>query len=363
MDKQGKMKTSVKVWMTILIIAVIVLAIALFNNGGDGDTVLSLEEKDAIIEKIELASACPASRNTALKLEVQNVLNDASTEVYNATIYLLNPETGGIIETITQTSASPTATNIDCGQVYTLKAVAADADGGDNSLVISILAEPQNGNAVLNDDGTVTFTADRSNMNFKLGMEQHGVLSFKLFDRTQNRFAYNTGSAINTAFSTTGVTFTDGDNTTAFAIASGEFLDLSVTIKGTAVDTDFEDAYVLIGIEAPVDKWVEPSVIYNAKTLEDIKGEGILTPDEATGMNSYEYIYKIVGNMENKIQTLDFFMETCSGCNPTADVEIDMFSAGNYISTTGTAIKTSSHKDDSSKSTVFTKQELTIDVS
>jgi len=305
------------------------------------------------------ADNCPDDGDTSLKITVYNLLNETGSESYDVTMYILG-EDGGIVETITDTT-TPATTTIDCGYDYTIKAIAADGASGDNSQILSLLAKPTNSDAKV-EDGVIKFSADRSNMNLKVGMEQHGTLQFKLYDNEDARYAYDTGDSSNTDWETDGVTFRDGDNATAFSIGSGGFLDLTLKVKGVQTDTDFQDAYVLIAVEAPVDKWNEPSVKWDGKTLEDISDSG-LTSYEDKKLSSYEYVYKITDSIEDDIFDLDFYMEACAGCDPTADVEIDFFAAGNYLSTSGVEVKTGAAKDDSSNTVVYTTQDVTIDVS
>lgn len=305
-------------------------------------------------------NGCPDDGDSSLYLDVYNSLNETGSENYDVTYYILG-EDGNVVTTVSDTT-SPSATTIDCGYKYVLKAIAADGASGDNSHFVDIRGKPVSSDAKIVDGG-IQFTADRSNINLKSGMTQHGTLQFKLYDNEDARYAYNADEEPqdNTDWETDGVTFRDGGNTTAFAVSSGGFLDHSLKVKGVQTDTDFNDAYVLLAVEAPVDKWNKPNVVWNGKSLEDIKDS--LPSDEATALNSYEYVYKITDDIEDDIHTLDFYMDTCSGCDPTADVELDFYAAGNYLSTSGTTVKTGAAKDDSSKTAVFTVQDIAIDVS
>lgn len=300
---------------------------------------------------------CPDDGDTSFTLDVKNILNDTGAELYDVTVYLLADD-GSIIKTITDTT-SPTAVTIDCGYEYTLKAVAADGASGDSSNMLNVYQKPQNSEVDVNSDGTVTFSADRSNFGLGVNMKQHGTLSFKLYDNNDARYAYDDGDATNTDYETTGVVFRDGDNATAFVIGSGDYLDFKAKVKGVETDTDAMDSYVLIAIKADIAKWDEPQVRWNSALLS----ETTLNTDETKALKDYDFVYKITSDILDNIHDIDFYMDVLSGQNPTADVEIDFFTAGNYLSTDSTCIKTATHKDNPSRTAVYTLQGFDIDVS
>lgn len=353
-----------RMWNYILVGFLIVAVgwIAYSMNGGKELSIPGVggdDKGDGLTGAVVSMAGCPDDGDTSLFIEAQNILNTTGAEEFDVTLHVLN-EADQIVTTITDTT-SPSATDIPCGYVYKLAVEASDSDSGDNSNVQSIITSPT-GSKVNVVNGMVEFEADRSRMDIKLGVEQHGLLQFKAFDHVDAIFAYDTGDADNTVFETDGVTYTDGDNSTAFAISSGGYLHFRFDIQGTLADTDSEDAYMLVAVEAPVDKWNEPSLKYNNEKLVDIKDSG-LTNHEQTGLNSYEYVYKIESDFRDDINELSFYMKTCDGCDPTADVEIDLFPAGTYLKTDGSGVAVGAHKDDSTKTVVFTTQDITIDVS
>jgi len=360
MDKKARARygggiKSWQLWVAVLFIVLAILGANFYSAGVPA--VGSLKDKESSTGAVSLAN-CPTDGDTSLTIDVQNLLNTSGSETFDTTLYVLDSE-GGIVTSITDTT-SPSASTITCGYEYSLKVVSADADGGDNSQIASILAQPSGLGAKV-ESGMVSFKADRSNINLKLGVEQHGVLTFKVYDNEDARYAYDTADADNTVFEADGTTFTDGDNATAFVVGANGYVDFTVYVKG-GDDTDFEDAYVLVALELPVTEWDKPSVNYDGLTLTDVKTNG-LTADETVALNTYEYVYKVDKDMLADIHKLNFYVESISGVNPSTDIQIDFFSAGNYLKTSGTGIGVGTHKDDSSKTVVFTVQDVTVDIS
>lgn len=320
------------------------------------DYVAGWFSKPASVTQPELTSdfaGCPTDGDTSVTLNVYNVLNTSGSENYDVGYYVLDASNN--IVTSGSDTTSPSSFTVNCGQNYKLAVVASNSDGGDGSQIKST-------NIGTLTNGMVSFAADRANMNFNLEMSQHGLLQFKLYDNTNARFAYDTGDIENSAFELDGVTFTNGDNSTAFALGAGGYLDTVLKVQGNGVDTDFQDAYVLIAVEAPVTEYDQPSVKFNGVTLSDIKGTG-LNADEVKALSGYEYVYKITAPMQDDISDVAFYIKATGAANPSSDVEVDFYAAGNYKATAAQTIKTGAVQDDSSKTVVFTVQDVTIDVS
>lgn len=354
MGQKNKTKTMGYLFIGLV---VVVLAVVTMSYSMNNSTQEQSATTDAIVKV--LANNCPDDGDTSFKLDVHNPLNETGSENYDVTYYILGDD-GSVVDSGTDTT-TPDVKTIDCGQAYKLVVISADGASGDNSVIKSILAKPSGSDAKIV-DGALTFTADRSNLNLKIGVDQHGTLKFKAYDNEDAIYAYDSGDADNTAWETDGITYTDGDNATAYAVSSGGFLDFVFKIKGNEDDTDAMDKYMLIAIEAPVTAWNEPSVKWNGQLLTDVS-DSDLTSFEDKALSGYEYVYKITDAIKDDIHEMDFYMETCSGCDPTADVEVDFFPAGNYLSTNGVEVLTGASKDDSSNTAVFTTQDITIDVS
>jgi hypothetical protein len=352
----SKKSDSIKVGSAIvglLAIAGMIWAPALFPDF-IGNAVKDSKAQSTGLQNQELAlsGACPTDGDSSIKVNVYNKLNTSGSENYDTTIYVLD-EDGAIVDIISDTT-SPSATTVNCGGTYYLAAVASDSDGGDNSMVRST-------NIGTVTDGKVKFKAEKSNLNFILELSQHGVAQFALYDNVDARFAYDTGDASNSGYEADGTTFTDGDNATAFAMTAGSYLDFTIKMQGTGVDTDVQDAYILVGVEAPVTEYNEPTVKFEGVKLSDIKDSG-LTSDEVKALANYEYVYKITSKIEDDPHDIGFYIKA-TDANPSTDLQIDFFPAGNFKATSAQVVKTGAAQDDSSKTVVYTTQDVTIDVS
>jgi len=352
--KNNKKGNAMPVIVTIGIVAIVGILLYVFLLGGDGT--LKAVGGDGLPPAD--ISACPDDGDTSLKIQVYNGLNDTGAEIYDTTITLYRQTNGAyeFVETLTDTS-SPTATLIDCGYQYKACGIAGNADDGNNSMFTGV----KSGKVTIDSDGCANFNADRSSANINLKAEQHGVLTFRMFDNEDNRFAYDTGDADNTVFEADGTNFTDGTNTTDFAVGASGFLDFCIQVKGATADQDFIDGYMLVMIEAPVTNWNEPTVKWEGSTLTEISDSG-LTKEEGNQFSDKEYVYKVTDVIGDKIHELCMYLPATS-TDPTVDIEVDFATSGNYLSIDGVTTKHGAAKDDSSNTVGFTVQDTVIAVS
>lgn len=347
-------------WPVVFVLFFIVVVGALVYMIGDKqgwfDGTLAFGDTDADVD----TDRCPDDGDTSLKIQAYNGLNDTGAEIFDVTGYLYERVAGSweYVTSLTDTTA-PSATTIDCGTKYRFCAVASNSDGGDHSVFTSV----KSGDAEIDELGCAVFDADKSNVNINLNTEQHDVLKFRMFDNQDNRYGYSTNGTSNTVWHfESNATWHDGNNATAFAVSSGGYLDFCIELKGATTDEDFADAYTLVLIEAPLNKWDEPTVKFDGAMLSEVSSGG-LTSYEQDQFSSYEYYYKLTGGIEDHVHELCLYMDACSGCDPTVDVEVDLASAGNFLSVDGITILQGGAKDDSANSVVYSVQDNTVDVS
>lgn len=296
---------------------------------------------------------CPTDKDTVLTLNIQNKLNESAIEIYDAEVTFENDGKKTI-----GTDGTGGEYTLDCGITYKLTVESADGASGDNSRIIEILE----GSGVLNSDGTVSFTTSGSSQILTVDVPQHATLEFKMYDNEDRRNAFDTGDTTSSDWEATGVTYTDGDNTTSFALTNdGDSLDFDISIRAIQVDTEFSDNYLIIAIEAPVTEYDEPVLSFNGQELVDVKGS--LTPDENKLTSSYEYVYKITNaQMTHRTDTLDFYIEANS--DASTNIDIDMWAAGKVDSIKQSGkILTSAALDNSGATAVYTVQGINIQVS
>lgn len=304
-------------------------------------------------------SNCGDTKTSGLKFQVYNRLNDTGAENYDMAgeLYKLI-DNKWVHEASIVDTTSPTATTVDCGFNYRFCGIRANADGGNNSLFTSV----KSGNAEIDDDGCVLIPVETPTVNINLNSEQHDVLTFRIYDNVDARYAYDTGDADSTVFEADGTTFSDGDNTTAFAIGTGGYFDACIEFKGASIDEDFADGYVLVAVEAPLSEYAEPTVKVDGVKKSDISDTG-LTAYEEKQLSGYEYVYKFDMDILDDVHELCVYITAASGQDPSTDLQFDFLTSGNYLSVDGITVKHGAAADDASNTVVFTVQDVTVDMS
>ncbi len=303
-----------------------------------------------------LAGACPDDGDTSLKLDVANVLNDTAAETFDVVGYLYSD--GGDFQSVSDTTAG-TAT-INCGETYTMAIVRADANNGDNSRLEKVI----NGAGATIEGGVVKFQPLQSTYSLRLGARQHGTLEFRARDVDAGQNVYDSSDAITTDFEGDGVLFESvTSNTSAIAVGAGGSLHYEIEARSSGIDTDFNDYYTLVLVEAPVTTWKTPTVKIDGVKMTDVKGQ--LTTEEARQYSGYEYVYKIDKPILDGSEGMkvDVLLEALSGTDPSTDPEVDFASAGRFLSTDGINTKVGAADDTSSTAVVFTVQDTAIDIS
>lgn len=352
---RGKKGTGGLVIAMIVIIFIVVLGLAAYLGSKEG--LFSAGGGD---EGEPQQNNCPDDKDTTLYIDVYNDLNETGAENFDVTGYLYQKRSGDwSYEAVIGDTTNSNGTTIDCGYDYKFCAVRTNADGGDNSVFRKVAGDASD----IDSQGCILFSALESNVRISAETEQHDILNFRLFDNEDNRFAFGNLTTLGTTWLTVAnTTFHDGDNTTAFAVAAGGYLDYCIQLRGPTVDEDFSDAYVLLFIDANVNAWDEPTVRYDGTLLQDISDTG-LTDYEQDQWSTYEYAYRIEGDIGDTLHEVCVYLPTCSGCNPTLDVWNVFAAAGNYLSTDGRTVLQGAADDTSTNAVVFTIQEVIMDVS
>lgn len=323
-----------------------------FADGADTGALVVIDNQGNVIPASQQHLAnCPDDGDTSLTIDVQNTLNTTGAETFDVTYYLRGAK--GDFQTGSDTTAG--SDTLNCGEEYMLEIIAASTD---NSNIEKVLMGP---GAVV-EDGKVRFTPSGSSYTLRLGVSEHAALEFRAKDVDEGDFVYNSdGDA--TDWEADGVAFESTTNGTAKAIGVGESLNYMLYARNTGSDTDFNDYYTLILLEAPVATWDTPTLKVDDVAMSDVKGS--LTAQEERQFSNYEYIYKIDqpildGNDGIKVE---IYLEALNGVNPSTDPEIDFASAGRYLSVDGVTTKVGAAKDDSSSTVVFTVMDTFIDIS
>jgi hypothetical protein len=341
--------------ITLGVIALLAVMMVVFSGCSQLTPKSTVEIKVAQAEVEQVQSLCPKNTDSInLILNAYNILNTTAEENYDSTAYVLNTD-GKIVATFTDLS-TPTAVSLPCGKEYK---VVLKGDSTTNSEIVGIRSSTTNSAKVVN--GALMFTGDTVATTISFDARKHGVLEFKLYDNLNARFAFDTGDTDATSYEADGVTFTDGDNATAFAVAAGGKLDLRLDFEGTANEADFQDKYTYIAVEADDTIWNDPSFRLNGAKLVDVSDS--LVGDEAKKLSGYEFVYKFDTPIENDVNKLEMAFEAQAGQNPTADIEVDFFSAGNFKKTSLAETGVGIVGDDTARTVVHAVQDVTIDIS
>ena len=306
-------------------------------------------------------TTCPSGGTSTVTFKAYNVLNTSADETLTmGTGYIYAQSGGAWVDTGKTTTAAGDNATLNCGVPYKLSFVGA---AGANSVPVSI----RNGAAVLDSDGSVTFTPTTAEAIIEFNAKRHSGLFFKARDVSVDAWMYGAlmtsaskyiGMPNSTFYSTT-------DNTTATAVSTGKF-EACLYMQPENASVDFVDAYALVALELNDDaarKWDAPTVTFNGNLLTNIKGS--LTPEELVSgyISGAEDVYKItspiLSNIDNK---LCFVLTPKSGQNPTADINVTIMDAGNYRGL-GSTIKSGAVKDDTSSTVVYAIQTANFDIS
>lgn len=341
----------------------------IWDNNQDTDQQLSIiTQSGERLANQAGSTSCPDSGTTSLSLTVYNALNTSGTESYDNTAYIYSVNDGeeSLFATLTDTTSG--TDDLNCGDVYRIRIVSTDGEGGDSSLLMGVRAGKD---ADVGGNGEyVEFTAQGAQYNLELESKQHTTMLFKLFDNKQNGWVYDSNDASATDYESTGVTFkSTTDNSTAMSVGSGESLDLRYTLKGNSADGDFADHAMYILVDAASGTWQEPDVRFEGVSLSNMKGQ--LDSSESVAYSDYEYVYVVeVSDIEsalipNKDKFLDFDISARDNVDPDAsdDISVDFASVGAVKETSGNMVHYGATDDSSSPSSIYTLQETTIDVS
>jgi len=364
-NRKGAVSNKTVLGIVAIIAVAFIIVVAMMNNQSKTvvETVTTQAPTQANTQNTP--NACPTTQVSTLTLDVQNPLNTSGAEGFDAEYTLLGADGDKITGTDT-TAAS--ISNLHCGVSYKLIIESADGASGDNSKIWSILEGLDTG-AVLNNDGTVTFTPNGATYNLKVAVPQHATLEFKAYDNGDKGSMFDTGDASATDFETDGVVFTSiTDNATGKTLSNdGDFVWVTYDVRAAQVDTEFCDNGCYIAVEAPVTEYDEPNTFkFNGVSLVDVKANGGLNEHEAKQLTNYEYVYAVKtatgewATIARAISALEFYIEANS--DASTNIEIDFLARGKVDSINGVDVITSSAQDNTAKTTVFAIQDTSLTI-
>ncbi len=311
-------------------------------------------------EAVPSAVSCPSDGDTSITFDVVNAMNTTGSEGFDVTAYFIGAS--GHTVKITDTT-SPTASTLNCGETYTVKIESTDGAGGDNSRAQSI----HHGDGTIS-NGNVEFTAKGSSMSFEVAVDQQGVLESRMYDNLNAGHVFDGNDATATDYETDGVDFySTTDNSTAYAVGSGGEVDVTLTVRATNDDENWNDRGTYILIDADATKWDTSNAVlsFDGQTLSNVQGS--LSEFEDRKWSTYEMIYFVDSPITQQDKAdIRLNMFALSGVDPEAsdDIQIDIGAKGQYLQTaSSSALAEGGVKDDSSGTLVRSLFDSSLQVS
>lgn len=304
------------------------------------------------------AGVCPTTGQTTGTIVFRNGEDDTADTPFNVTAYLFGDK--GHFTTVSATDGGTTVT-LNCGETYTLKAVSASGNRGDNANIYAI----EEGAGAYLSGGIVTFTPQAATYYIKVVGSMHGVPEFRIYNLDNAGWRYTeytaTSGNVNT-WQLTGKAFngTTSENATVDVGSGGSFTD-EIHFRSNETLTDVSDFGYYILVDASTAVWNEPTVRLDGVVLS----KAALVSDEARQFSStYEYAYKVDGKITDAEHVLKVEFKALSGINPAEanSPTIAIAPIGAFKATASNAVKIGAAKDDSSASVVFTTQTATLNI-
>jgi len=323
-------------------------------SGGTWNSVTRLCAK----ETGSSASRCPTTLQTTFNLSFKNIEDTTTDSTISGTAYLIGSK--GDYQSMTSSGATKT---LNCDETYTLNFVSSDGNNGVNAKITGIEQGP---GAVLNSDGTVTFTPIGNNYYLKADGSDHGVLQVKPFDIDGNAFVYpKEGSPTQGDYELTGTTFVKDSSNTTFTLSTTDpEQQFKIFFRVNQTDTRFDDFgyWILIDLNSSV--FNEPTVKVNGVLLSDQKGQFNTYENRQFG-STYEYAYKLDNKVVDTDNELYIDVRALDGVEVGSgdDMATTFQSIGAYKATSSNTVKYGLTKDDSTATKVFTSQTFTFDFS
>ena len=306
---------------------------------------------------------CGSTNQGELRFGAVNPLNtsNAEYEAITARVYKLdgaNEIFDGTISTTAGQAYQTAASGYDCQCGTTYKIYFPASDGTSTSRHMEMTCSGP----------SVTTKTDGSAA--VMPIPQQTGLVFKVYDNDAKKFVFQ-GSTETTAGSWAASTATyydtsaNGTTSTGTTVGTGGYVDFSIyfEVNGTLYDDrQFNDQGFMIGFDLQ-DKsdWSDPATVEIAgitmtkmsECPSKIANDGYDVCYEATsGLSS-------ITNSPNLLHVIDYGK---SGVNPTDDIKVGFFTPGYYVSKTGEVMKMGFNKDDSSETSVFTVQHITLSI-
>jgi len=319
------------------------------------ETVVQQSEGDAIVPPgvdIDWRIVCGDDVVGNFFFSQENPLNSSVTEYESNTVRfytLLDDGTEKFLKSVSGCATGYANTSLTCGKKFVAYVQSAS------------------GTASMRE----TFLMDEEDVTEEWNVAETAGLIFRAYDNDEASWVYANDSATSSEWSATGTTFrTTTSNSTDKTVGGDGYIDYKIEFKtnGTAAtDKQFQDLGVIFGVNnGNTTAWAEPAGI-------TFSGTGRTAVKEACGSkitgDGYDYCYRLlkdgkVPKIEDSTLSIRYEQHSQGGVDPGDgdDITVALFVEGRFKETFGSAMKTGTNRDDSSKTYVRTAQTAVIGI-
>lgn len=309
-----------------------------------------------------LAEACADTRSSTPTFNAHNDLNTTDT-TYNTVVrlYKLLSDGGEEFATVITDTTAGTAT-LDCGFEYIGRGISQNSDVGNNSKFLSTKS-----NNLKIENGNLRFSISSANPRIEFGGSQHGIPEFRMFDELNNGFMFdNDDGGVASAFEAANSVFmSTTDNATTLAVGAGGEVDVTIEMRSTRTETDFNDRGLCMLVDSATSIWDVPTVKVDGVSVPNSKGS-LSTKTQQEWGSIFEYAYCWDKPVQDTPKTLISYNQfALSGVNPgaTDNINFTFITKGNFLSIDGVTTLTDFADDTSGVSPVYTEMDILLDVS
>ena len=345
--------------MVVAIIGLVVIAggfLYLMNKQTDLQSNLQASLQAGVPESL-VPDTCPGERKTNFRFRSLNTLNSTADYTPTATMYAYDEKgayAGSVAVGATSTYVATSPTDFNCGETYTFKTLSSSTTTSD--IISASKGKVVNGNLIM---PATTATED---ITIRL-RKKTNALEFRAMDTSFNGI-YDEGESDTTSYTEDPTYKTTSSNSSAQAVGANEVYEGYLYVRSTTAFTDFvdRDGKILVDLGASGDTYWNTET---ASLMLDGVPLGIcdLSPNEAKAYSDYELAYCFDGGITRTKRTLYYSFDSTDS-NPTNDIKFSFVSSGNFASNKdATTIISDSVEDDTSRTSVHTKEDVTFDLS
>lgn len=329
---KNKMGTGMSGFQVTMLLAIVTLlgisAYAVFYMGGPNggsNNAASITETGAVVENPSIVS-CPSDGTTDAQVRYRDML--ASTVTYGNPTAYFTPMTAGLERV--------TAGTLQTDGTYSTAASIKCTESGTKWQAIAVTSADAYASSVGEE-----FVAEGSYAKADLLGKAISTLQIKVEDKVTGGAKYfNTSNFVDgssTAFKQVDGALTmnvsnGADTGSTLTLSTDGYIDSTIHVKTNSTKKQFgEDGLrTFVLVKAVGSDWSEPIVAKDngAKLVNVIDS---LSSDDRRKYSGYDYAYEI-GSIDDREHTIDFYIQSASGVNPSEDPIVEFCAEGRYNS-------------------------------